>query len=127
DGWLTVGIAALALLAGLVGNRAAPMTIGARALVILSGLGLAAIGFWKLHDVYVMKGDAGDGGAFGRALSSAISAGPGLYLLAVAGVALFGLGLFASSTRARVAPPGGPGTVGGYAPPTVCSRCGAPM
>jgi hypothetical protein len=76
DGFIVIAIFAVALVMSLAGNRATPLSGGARIGAILAGLAGSAVGIWKLIDL--------DSASTGRGRFH-LEPGIGLYLMVVAG------------------------------------------
>jgi hypothetical protein len=81
DGWIVIGIFAIGLIGALAGTKQGAMSGGGRIAAILSGVLGACMGIWKISDVSSVRGKAG---AFGAAVHTGI----GLYIMAIAGIAL---------------------------------------
>jgi hypothetical protein len=81
DGWIVIGIFSVALIMALAGAKDAPMRGGGRGAVITMGILGAALGGWKLSDVSSVN-------VSDNPFARGISAGAGLYLMLVAGIAL---------------------------------------
>jgi len=100
DGWVVIAVFGIALLFGLVGNRAAPLGFGARIGTALFGGGGAALAIWKISLVNDMEESVDGGSRLEQAFASRISVGVGLWLMAIAGALLVGTAL-TSRRRAR--------------------------
>ena len=126
DGWLVVGLSLLGGLTGLLGDRAAPMTMGPRGLLALSGIGLMCIGVWKLDQLFQMQDSLEVAAAdqLTHPMTSTVLAGEGLYLVLVVGLALLMLGVLWPSRATAVVASAGRGMSAGS---LTCAKCGAPM
>lgn len=88
DGWIVVVLAAIALVAGLMGDRSKPMSFEARVVCLLMGAGVGGIGLWKIFDDQNMKQSLVAQGGYTAALSTRVSVGTGLYVIVAAGVVM---------------------------------------
>jgi hypothetical protein len=96
DGWISFAVCTLTLMCALVGERRSALSLGVIFVGALCGVGVCLLGVWKIIQLNQAVADT----PFG----DAVSIGPGLYLLVVAGVAMaFPPALL--SLRRSVAPP----------------------
>jgi hypothetical protein len=80
DGWITFALCAATVLPAVLGDRRGALPVGPLVFGALFGVGVALI---ALFEIFHLKSTIAD-----TPFSGAISIGPGLYLLIVAGVAM---------------------------------------
>ncbi len=83
DGWIVIGIFAVALICALTGTKEAALQGGGRGASIAMGVLGALMGAWKLSDVSSIAGQGED-----NPFAKAVSPGAGLYLMLIAGIAV---------------------------------------
>ncbi len=99
DGWITLILFAISLVIGILGNRKIPLSLGSLIATLISS-GLAAIiGVWKIFSLNQIVSDIAQDNVITRALTSTISAGIGLYLVIIAGIAIIIIGLMAKPAK----------------------------
>jgi len=84
DGWITFVLFGVPLLLSLIGKREQMLADSGKIAALIASLLALALGVWKLIDLANMSVD--ENNVFAEALSEAVSAGIGLYLVVICGV-----------------------------------------
>ena len=87
DGWITLALFAVPLLLSMLGNRTKSLEGAMLFIAIAAGLVAAGIAVYRIID-FKNKISPLEDNAFGKMLTSTVSVGAGLYLVAVAGLAV---------------------------------------
>jgi hypothetical protein len=83
DGWITLGLFAIALVVALSGVPG----LGRRICMGLAGVAASAIGVHDAANVFALKAEmSAEGDRFSETLASSVSVGGGLYLVIIAGL-----------------------------------------
>lgn len=88
DGWITFIMFGLALVAAAVGNKEHALNAVQLVLAVILGGGAGLVGIWKIIDFKRSVGDVPTDNALAKAVGSIVSIGSGLYLIALAGIAV---------------------------------------
>jgi hypothetical protein len=93
DGWITFFIFAIPLLLNLLSEKTLPLSINITYITIAAGVTAAGFAVWKIIDFNRSMPDVDKDNPFAKMLSSTVSVGFGLYLIAIAGIAMAGVAI----------------------------------
>ena len=88
DGWITLGLFAVALVMSLLGDRTQKIVTKKIYIASIASIIAAVIGIWKIIDFNSSMNEITGDSIFGTTLDLNISIGYGLYLIVLAGIAI---------------------------------------
>lgn len=105
DGWITLIMFALALMVTVIGSRKNPLNTVQLITAAILGGGAGVVGMWKIISIKMKIKDISDNEAISQALDSLTSIGAGLYVIAIAGVAVVFFAFVFKKGAAQETPP----------------------